>query len=97
MVQYISLSAILGWGTAMVYPTFLAMVAECTHPQDRAKSIGVFRLWRDLGYAIGAILTGIIADMFNLNAAIVFIAVLTFLSALIILFRMKGVQREKAS
>lgn len=88
-LEYISLSAILGWGTAMVYPTFLATVAENTHPQDRAKSIGVFRLWRDLGYAIGAILTGIIADFFSLNAAILFIAFLTLVSAVIVKIRMR--------
>lgn len=87
--QFILLSSILGWGTAMVYPTFLATVAENTHPLDRAKSIGVFRLWRDLGYAIGAILTGIIADRLDLNAAILFIAILTLLSGLIVKFRMK--------
>jgi len=87
LFEYMALSAVLGWGTAMVYPTFLATIAENTHPQDRAKSIGIFRLWRDLGYAIGAILTGIIADLFNLNAAIVFIATLTLISSLIILFR----------
>lgn len=89
MFHYIMLSSILGWGTAMVYPTFLATVAENTHPKDRAKSIGIFRLWRDLGYAIGAILTGIIADLFSINAAIVFIGILTFISALIIFVRMK--------
>lgn len=89
MTEYILLSAFLGWGTAMVYPTFLATVAENTHPKDRAKSIGVFRLWRDLGYAIGAVLTGVIADLLNINAAILFIAVLTFISAIIIQVRMK--------
>ena len=88
MFHFIVLSAVLGWGTAMVYPTFLATVAENTHPQDRAQSIGIFRLWRDMGYAIGAILTGIIADLFSINAAIIFIAVLTFISALIIHYRM---------
>ncbi|MDG0972778.1 MAG: MFS transporter [Crocinitomicaceae bacterium] len=88
MTHYVLLSSLLGWGTAMVYPTFLASIAENTHPQDRAKSIGVFRLWRDLGYAIGAILTGIIADNISLVAAILFIAVLTFLSALVIVVRM---------
>lgn len=88
--SFIIISAILGWGTAMVYPTFLATVAENTHPLDRAKSIGVFRLWRDLGYAIGAIITGIIADLFNLNSAILLIAGLTFISGMIIQFRMKG-------
>lgn len=87
--EFILLSSILGWGTAMVYPTFLATVAENTHPLDRAKSIGVFRLWRDLGYTIGAILTGIISDRLDLNAAILFIAILTLLSGLIVKFRMK--------
>lgn len=88
MLHYIVLSALLGWGTAMVYPTFLATVAENTHPLDRAKSIGIFRLWRDLGYAIGAILTGIITDLFNIETAIIFIAVLTLISAIIIRYRM---------
>lgn len=89
MLHFIILSSILGWGTAMVYPTFLATVAENTNRQDRAKSIGIFRLWRDLGYAIGAILTGIIADLISINAAILFIGLLTFASALIIRYRMK--------
>lgn len=89
MFHFLVLSTLLGWGTAMVYPTFLATVAENTNPQDRAKSIGIFRLWRDLGYAIGAILTGIIADLINLNAAIVFIGFLTFVSAIIIYYRMR--------
>ena len=88
LINYILLAAILGLGTAMVYPTFLATIAENTHPLDRAKSIGTFRLWRDLGYAIGAILTGIIADLYNVNTAIIFIGGLTILSALIIAFRM---------
>jgi len=89
MSHFIILSSILGWGTAMVYPTFLATVAENTNPQDRAKSIGIFRLWRDLGYAIGAILTGIIADLFSVNAAVLFIGLLTLVSAIIIQYRMK--------
>ena len=89
MLHFIILSSILGWGTAMVYPTFLATVAENTNPHDRAKSIGIFRLWRDLGYAIGAILTGIIADLISIHAAILFIGFLTMVSALIIRYRMK--------
>lgn len=89
MIHFVLLSSLLGWGTAMVYPTFLATVAENTHPQDRAQSIGIFRLWRDLGYAIGAILTGIIADLININAAIIFIGLLTFASSVIIRYRMK--------
>jgi MFS family permease len=86
--HYIILSTVLGWGTAMVYPTFLASVAENTHPQDRPKSIGIFRLWRDLGYAVGAILTGILADLISLEASVLFVGVLTLISAGIIYFRM---------
>lgn len=89
MLHYVILSSILGWGTAMVYPTFLATVAENTNPQDRAKSIGIFRLWRDLGYAFGAILTGMIADLISINAAILFIGFLTLISAFIIRYRMR--------
>lgn len=87
--DFIILSSLLGWGTAMVYPTFLATIAENTHPIDRAKSIGVFRLWRDLGYAIGAVLTGIIADTYGINASIIVISVLTVFSSLVIGRRMK--------
>ncbi len=94
MFHFVALSTFLGWGTAMVYPTFLATVAENTHPQDRAKSIGIFRLWRDLGYAIGAILTGIIADLSSINASIIFIGILTLISSLIIRFRMSCAQNQ---
>lgn len=87
--QFILLAALLGWGTAMVYPTFLATIAQYTHPMDRAQSIGVFRLWRDLGYAIGALLTGILADLLNIQAAIFVVAGLTFVSALILQVRMR--------
>lgn len=89
MTHFILLSVLLGWGTAMVYPTFLATVAENTHPLDRAQSIGIFRLWRDLGYAIGALLTGIIADLFRIEAAIGFIGLLTLCAALVIEVRMR--------
>lgn len=95
MTHYLILAAVLGWGTAMVYPTFLATVAENTHPTDRANSIGVFRLWRDLGYAIGAILTGIIADAFGIEMSILTIGGLTVLSAFVILLRMIKVGKDK--
>ncbi len=87
--QYLLLAMVLGWGTAMVYPTFLATIAENTHPLDRAKSIGVFRLWRDLGYAIGALLTGFIADVFGINTSVLVIAGLTLFSSLVIEKRMR--------
>jgi MFS family permease len=86
--HFIVLSALLGIGTAMVYPTFLAGIAAFTNPRQRAESIGIFRLWRDSGYAIGAILTGLIADSFGINASIGFIAVITIISSLIIKIRM---------
>lgn len=92
--HYCALSVLLGWGTAMVYPTFMASIAENTHPLDRAGSIGIFRLWRDLGYAIGAILTGIVADLISINAAIFIIGILTMLSALIIQFRMSCTEKN---
>lgn len=89
ILHFSLLSVVLGWGTAMVYPTFLTSIGESTHPQDRAKSIGVFRLWRDSGYAIGALITGVVADYFGLSAAVILIGGLTLFSALIVLLRMK--------
>jgi MFS family permease len=87
--QYTILSAILGVGTAVVYPTFLAAIAENAHPHQRAESIGVFRLWRDLGYAVGALLTGILADSLGIHWAVGVIGGLTAMSAGVILLRMK--------
>jgi MFS family permease len=89
MTQFIVLSVILGAGTALVYPAFLASIAENTNPGDRANSLGVFRFWRDLGYAIGAALTGIIADAFGVNASIVVVGLLTILSSGVIFYRMR--------
>lgn len=71
--MFIILSSILCIGTAMAYPTFLAAISDYTHPDQRPKSIGIFRLWRDLDYAIGAILTGLIADRFGLVAPVIVI------------------------
>ncbi|MBK5278895.1 MAG: MFS transporter [Bacteroidia bacterium] len=86
--EYIILSSLLGIGTAIVYPTFLAAISDYTHPEQRPKSIGIFRLWRDLGYAIGAVLTGLIADLFGLIAPVIAIGLLTVLSSLIVRYRM---------
>ena len=85
---FVMMSSLLGIGTAIVYPTFLAAISDYTHPDQRPKSIGVFRLWRDLGYAFGAILTGLIADSFGLIAPILAIGLLTILSSLIVKYRM---------
>lgn len=93
-IHYITLSVLLGMGTAIVYPTFLAGMADYTHPQQRAASIGVFRLWRDSGYAFGAILTGIIADTMGILPSVGAIAVLTIISALIIVVRMTNIQNN---
>ena len=90
---YIALSVALGLGTALVYPTFLAVIAAHTHPQQRSEAVGVFRLWRDLGYAIGALLTGLIADRFGLTASILAIGGVTVLSGLVVWLRMPS-ERE---
>lgn len=82
------LSAILGLGTALVYPTFLSTIAQATSPKQRAESIGTFRLWRDLGYAFGAVISGITADLFGVQYAIFLIGSITIVSAFIIKFRM---------
>lgn len=87
---FMVLSILLGLGTALVYPTFLAAITQNTPPQQRAGSIGVFRLWRDLGYAVGALLTGAIADRFGMVEAIGWTGTITLLSAVIILVRMKS-------
>ena len=86
--QLAAISAFLGLGTALVYPTFLSAIAQATTPHQRAESIGTFRLWRDLGYAIGAIISGITADLFGVNYAIILIGIITIISSLIIEIRM---------
>jgi MFS family permease len=73
-------AALQGLGTAMVYPTLLAAVTDHAHPTWRATSLGVYRFWRDLGYAVGALLSGVIADLVGLGAAIQLVAALTLLS-----------------
>lgn len=87
--QFIALGTLLGIGTAVVYPTFLAAIAARVHPLQRTESIGVFRLWRDLGYAIGALLTGLVADALGLAWSVAAIGGLTAVSALVISLRMK--------
>ena len=81
-------AAILGLGTAMVYPTLLAAIGDVAHPTWRASSVGVYRLWRDLGYAVGALLAGITADALGLSAAMWLVAALTFGSGAVVAVRM---------
>jgi MFS family permease len=86
-------AVLLGLGTAMVYPTLLAAIGDVTHPSWRASAVGVYRLWRDLGYAIGALLAGITADVFGLSAAVWLIAAVTLASGVIAAFRMQETLR----
>ena len=78
----------LGAGTAMVYPTLIAAIGDVAHPSWRARSVGVYRLWRDGGFAVGALLAGVLADWFSITAAIWAVAALTALSGIVVLVRM---------
>ena len=80
--------SLLGFGTALVYPTLLAAISDVVHPQWRASAVGVYRLWRDGGYALGALLAGGLADALGIIWAIAAIAGLTFASGVIVLWRM---------
>jgi MFS family permease len=86
-------AALLGVGTAMVYPTLLAAIGDVAHPSWRASSVGVYRLWRDLGYAIGALLAGLTADALGLPAAMGLVAALTFASGVVVAVRMRETLR----
>jgi MFS family permease len=86
---------LLGAGTAMVYPTLVAAVGDEAHPNWRASAIGVYRLWRDLGYAIGALVSGIVADLMGLGAALWTVAGLTFASGLVVAVRMNETTRRR--
>jgi MFS family permease len=83
-----SAAALLGAGTAMVYPTLLASISDVAHPRWRGSAVGVYRLWRDSGYAIGALVAGVLADIFGMATAIGAVAMLTFLSGLLVAWRM---------
>jgi MFS family permease len=87
-VGFVIGAVLLGIGTAMVYPTLLAAIGDVAHPSWRASAVGVYRLWRDLGYAIGALLAGLTADAFGLTVAMWVIAALTFVSGVVSATRM---------
>ncbi len=89
-------AALLGVGTAMVYPTLLAAIGDVAHPTWRASAVGVYRLWRDLGYAVGAILAGLTADALGLGAALWVVAGLTFASGVVVAVRMAETLRTRA-
>lgn len=90
-------AVLLGAGTAMVYPTLLAAIGDVAHPKWRASSVGVYRLWRDGGFAIGALTAGIIADLVSLRAAIWTVAVLTALSGVVVIVRMYETHRPSGA
>ncbi|RPK92462.1 major facilitator superfamily transporter [Streptomyces sp. ADI98-10] len=79
---------LLGIGTALVYPTLLAVIGDVAHPAWRARAVGVYRLWRDGGFAVGALLAGVLADAYGLTTAIYAIAALTAASGLLVAVRM---------
>ena len=76
-------SILLGFGTALVYPNFLSVIAEWTHPSQRAESLSIFRLWRDSGYVFGAILSGVLADAFGIVNALFIVAAITATAGMI--------------
>jgi MFS family permease len=81
-------AVLLGVGTAMVYPILLAAIGDVAHPAWRGSAVGVYRLWRDLGYAVGALVAGITADLFGLGSAMWLVVLLTWLSGVIVAVRM---------
>jgi len=83
-------AVLLGLGTAMVYPALLAAIGDVAHPTWRARSVGIYRLWRDGGFAVGALLSGLLADLYGIPAAIVTVSALTATSGLVVAVRMRG-------
>ena len=81
-------AALLGAGTALVYPTLLASIGDVAHPAWRARAVGIYRLWRDGGFAVGALLAGIVADLLGVRAAVWTVAALTAVSGLVVAVRM---------
>lgn len=87
---WLGAAIVLGLGTAMVYPTLLAAIGDVAHPAWRARSVGVYRLWRDGGFAVGAVLSGVLADLYGIPTAIAAIAALTAVSGVVVAVRMRG-------
>jgi MFS family permease len=87
----------MGLGTALVYPTLIAAISDRAHPAWRASAVGVYRLWRDLGYAVGALLAGVTADALGLPAALWLVAILTFASGIVTAVRMTETVAPRAT
>ena len=88
LTGFVAGAVLLGAGTAMVYPTLLATIGDVVSPQWRASAVGVYRLWRDLGYAAGALVSGVAADRFGVPFAIALVAAVTFASGLVVAVRL---------
>jgi MFS family permease len=88
LTAWIVAVTLLGLGTAMVYPTLLAAIGDVAEPTWRARAVGVYRLWRDGGFAVGALLAGAVADLWGIPAAIWVVAALTAASGLVVAVRM---------
>jgi MFS family permease len=91
--RWAACAILLGVGTAMVYPTLLAAIGDVAHPSWRATAVGVYRLWRDAGFAVGALLAGLVADLAGLEAAVWVVAALTAASGLVVAVRMYETHR----
>jgi MFS family permease len=85
---WMATGALLGIGTAMVYPTLLAAIGDVAHPSWRGSAVGAYRLWRDSGYAVGALLAGVLADAFGMSVAIAAIGLITAASGAVVAVRM---------
>lgn len=96
IASWIATGIVLGVGTAMVYPTLLASIGDVAHPSWRGSAVGVYRLWRDSGYAVGALVAGALADAFGIRSSIAAIGILTFVSGLVVAVRMPETS-ERAS
>ena len=91
---WLTAAVLLGAGTAMVYPTLLAAIGDVAHPEWRARSVGIYRLWRDGGFAVGALLSGVIADAFGIPAAVAVVGMLTAASGALVAVRMRGTDHQ---
>jgi MFS family permease len=89
-------AVLLGLGTAMVYPTLLAVIGDVAHPAWRARSVGVYRLWRDAGFAVGALLAGVLADAYGILAAVWVVAALAAVSGAVVAMRMYETHARRA-
>ncbi len=88
---------LLGAGTAMVYPTLLAVVGDVAHPTWRGRAVGIYRVWRDLGYAVGALLGGVVADLYSLRTAVWVAAAISLVSAIVVAMRMYETRHDPRS